>query len=173
MASLKPAKCFRKLDRAYTRQSRRKPGKGYVKGVPRPKITIFEMGTKSADYELTLSLRPREDIQIRHNALEAARVMCNKYLMRNVPQKGYFFKIKTYPHHVLREHSLATGAGADRFSSGMSHSFGRPKSTAARIMKDQDILSVSVNKAQLAAAKEALKRAKAKFPCACYVKGLE
>jgi len=172
MASLKPAKCFRKLDRAYTRQSQRKPRKGYVKGVPKPKITIFEMGTKNDEYNKTLTLCSKIDVQIRHNALEAARIMCNKYLLRNVPQKSYFFKIKPYPHHILREHSLATGAGADRFSSGMSHSFGRPKSTAARVMKDQEILSVSVNESQTIVAKEALKRAAVKFPCPCYVKGL-
>ena len=46
---------------------------------------------------------------------------------------GYFFQLRIYPHHILRENPLAAGAGADRMSTGMKCAFGKPISVAARV----------------------------------------
>ncbi len=162
--ALRPARCYKKVHRAYTRVSRRKPRKGYVKGVPGSKIHQFEMGTK-ADYDVVLYLISKQAVQIRHNALEAARMSVTQHMTKRLGKgKTYFFKVRPYPHQVLRENPLATGAGADRFQQGMRLSFGRPIGTAAIVKPNQKIFEIRVNKPSLAIAKDALKIASHKMP---------
>ncbi len=165
--ALRPAKCYRSLERPYTRVSIHVPRKSYVKGVPGGKIHRFEMGKKSAAYTLRIDLVAVQGVQIRHNALEAARVAANKGLDKWVGPNAYFLKILAYPHHVLRENPLATGAGADRFSTGMRLSFGNPISTAARVLAGKSIMSVWVAPAKAAEAKRAFKVAASKVPTPC------
>lgn len=160
---LRPGRCHSRVERPYTRVSRRKPRKSYVVGVPDPKIRKFEIGNVHRDFDLSLWLIAKESVQIRHNALEAARVILNKTLLK-LGKDNFFAKILVYPHQVLREHSLATGAGADRFSSGMRKAFGRPVGRAARVKKGQRLILVRVNENGLGAAKEALRRAGSKLP---------
>jgi large subunit ribosomal protein L10e len=166
---LRPAKCYKKLERPYTRQSRRKPRKGYVKGVPDSKIHKFEMGDSERVFKLSVKLVSEQGVQIRHNALEAARVAANKYLDRTVSKEGYFLKVLIYPHHVLRENTLATGAGADRFQTGMRKSFGKPIGTAARVRPGQNLMEVRLDPSKQKFARDALKRAAAKFPSTCRI----
>lgn len=162
--ALRPARCYRNFERPYTRQSARVPRKGYVKGVPKPKITEFELGTKG-DYDNALFLVAERSVQIRHNALEAGRIAAVQALEKNIGKGAAFFmKIRVYPHHVLRENALATGAGADRFQQGMRMSFGKPIGTAAQVRSGQKIIEVKVNRASLAIAKIALKKAGYKMP---------
>lgn len=161
---LKPAKCYRKLERPYTRQSRSKPKRSYVKGVPYPKIHKFEAGKRADSYSCVVSLVANNSVQIRHNALEAARVGAHKILTKHLGVDGFFLKVLVYPHHVLRENSLATGAGADRFQTGMRQSFGKPVSTAARVMANQSVMEVRVPGAKKLIAKNALKVAGSKLP---------
>lgn len=162
--ALRPGRCYRKLERPYTRQSRKVPRKGYVKGVPKPKITEFELGTKG-DYDNALFLLSERDVQIRHNALESSRITAVQTLEKNIGKGAAFFlKIRVYPHHVLRENALATGAGADRFQQGMRMSFGKPIGTAARVRKGQKIMEIRVNNAGIGVAQTALKKASYKLP---------
>ena len=166
---LRPGRCYRKHQRPYTRQSTRVPKKGYVKGVPKSKITEFELGTK-ADYDTRLYLVSQLPVQIRHNALEAARVSVVQKLEKGIVRGSTFFlKIRVYPHHVIRENAMATGAGADRFQSGMRQSFGKPIGTAAQVDKGQKIIEVRVNKNNMITAKSALKKAAYKLPTPCRV----
>ena len=166
---LRPAKCYRKLARPYTRQSIRVPRKGYVKGVPKPKITQFESGVKGM-YTNKIFLLSGRDVQIRHNALEALRVSIVQNMEKATAGKGgFFFKVRVYPHQVLRENALATGAGADRFQQGMRQSFGKPIGTAARVRKDQTICELQVNETGVSAAKIAMKRGAHKMPTPCKV----
>ena len=44
--AIRPGRCYRKHQRAFTRQSIHVPRKSYIKGVPKPKITDFEFGKK-------------------------------------------------------------------------------------------------------------------------------
>lgn len=162
--ALRPARCYRNFGRPYTRQSARVPKKGYVRGVPKPKITEFELGTKG-EYDNALFLVSERNVQIRHNALEAGRIAAVQALEKNMGKgAGFFLKIRVYPHHVLRENAMATGAGADRFQQGMRMSFGKPIGTAARVRKGQKIMEIRVNKPSLGVAQIALKKAGYKFP---------
>jgi large subunit ribosomal protein L10e len=167
--ALRPGKCYRKFQRPNTRQSIRVPKKGYVKGVPKPKITEFELGTKG-DYEKTVFLISERNVQIRHNALEAARVSAVQLMEKSLGKgTGFFMKIRVYPHHVLRENTLATGAGADRFQQGMRQSFGNPISTAARVHSGQEIIEVRTKTSNVAVVKNALKQASYKLPTPCKI----
>lgn len=166
---IRPAKCYRKLERPYTRQSRRKPKKGYVKGVPGSKINKFEMGDAKKEFSLVARLVSNNGVQIRHNALEAARVTANRYLDKTIGKENYFIKILIYPHHVMRENTLATGAGADRFQTGMRKAFGKPIGLAARVKPGQSLMEVRVPKSKQKFAKDALRRSAAKFPTTCSI----
>lgn len=162
--ALKPARCYKRPHRPYTRQSKRKPKKSYVKGVPRPKINVFEMG-KTADYDAKVFMTSQNNIQIRHNALEAARIAIVQKMEKSLGKSGtFFFRVRPYPHHILRENALATGAGADRFQQGMRASFGKPIGTAAIVKKGQKLFEIHIKKEHLKVAKEAMKRANHKIP---------
>lgn len=165
---LRPARCYRAIKRPYTRKSRQK-SKDYVKGIPEPKIHRYEMGAVGREFAVKLSLVCRRPVQIRHNALEAARVALIKNLEKRLPKDGFFLKILVYPHHVLRENVLATGAGADRFQSGMRLSFGKPIGIAAQVRADQKLLAVSCDAASVEEARKSLKIAGSKMPTPCYV----
>lgn len=141
----------------------------YMGGVPGSKITIFDMGNSSVEFPVSLSLVATEACQIRHNALEAARIFANRYLVKGVGRKNFHLKIRLYPHHVLRENKLATGAGADRVSSGMRHAFGRAVGTAARVKRGQKMLTVAIEEENVDQAKEALRRASYKLPTPCKI----
>lgn len=159
----KPARMYTRVSgHAYVR-------KEYMGGVPGSKITIFDMGNPSVEFPVSLSLVAKEACQIRHNALEAARIFANRYLVKGVGRKNFHLKIRLYPHHVLRENKLATGAGADRVSSGMRHAFGRAVGTAARVKSGQKMLTVTVDGDNVDQAKEALRRASYKLPTPCKI----
>jgi len=110
-----------------------------------------------------------EQCQIRHIALEAARISANRFLSKKIPQNGYHLKIRVYPHNVIRENKIATGAGADRISEGMRKAFGKPVGTAARVSADQEIITLETTPANFTTAKLALKRAAIKLPSPCYI----
>lgn len=141
----------------------------YVHGVPDPKIRMFSMGTNSPDYEYKVLLISDSNAQISHLALEAARVAANRHLRNEVGTEFYFLRILVYPHHVVREHRMMAFAGADRLQDGMRKAFGKPFSTAARVKRDQKLMSVELNKKSLQFATHALKVAKMKFPQHCHV----
>ena len=124
------------------------------------------MGDANKKFQYTLSLKARNALQIRDNSLESARMSSNR-LLEPLGPSSYFMRLRVYPFHILRENPLATGAGADRFSTGMQKSFGKPIGNAARIMKGQTIFEVCVDEPNLKMAKEAMKRASHKIPCSC------
>ncbi len=160
---LRPGRCYTEHERPYTRTSIRKPRRSYVKGVPALRIHQFEMGVKG-DYPLIFHLVSDKAIQIRSNALEAARTASTSFLNKKVGDKSFFLKIRIYPHHVLRENAMATGAGADRFSQGMRKSFGKPIGQAAQVKKGQKIMTVHAPANTESFVKTALKRSSMKLP---------
>jgi large subunit ribosomal protein L10e len=166
---LRPAKCYRKLKKPYTRVSQKKPRKSYVVGVPAPKITHFVMGNQKKEFNMHIQLIAEHSVQIRNNALEAMRIAINKEMEKKVGPDGYWLRIRTFPHHVMREHSLATGAGADRFSSGMRASFGNPIGTAAQVHRGQILLDLKADVSKIRETKKALKIAMSKIPTTCKV----
>jgi len=162
--ALRPGRTVRRIERPYTRVSYKVPKKSYVKGVPQPRIVHFQMGNENGDFDTAVYLVAKSDAQIRHNALEAARVVANSYLAKKLGGANYFFKILKYPHHVIREKPIATGAGADRYSQGMRLAFGKPVGTAVQAFKGERIAVVRVKKENVRVAKEALRKFGYKIP---------
>lgn len=157
---LRPGRCYRKFSGPpYTR-------KEYIQGIPMPKISKFAMGTANADYDYEVRLVAIEIGQIRHNALEASRVIALKQISKKVGNEtGFFLWVLKYPHHVLRENKMMAFAGADRLQDGMRLSFGTPIGTAARVETIGEIIMIlRVKKEHLEAAKQAFKVASSKLP---------
>ena len=163
MVSIRPARtCRSTLSQSWSRFSRKRPRKSYVKAMPHTSLLVFNMGKQGGTYDTTLRLVSEQPIQLRSNSLEAARQVCNKYLEANIPQ-DYYLKILVFPHNVIREHKMASGAGADRISKGMALSFGRPVSVAARIKKGQAIFMLKTRAQNIEHARNGLRRAMAKI----------
>ncbi len=172
MARLRKFASYRRLERPYTRTSKYK-SKSYIRLTPNIKVVGFELGNPKKQFPYTLNLISKDDLQIRDNALESAKQTSNKLLESTIGVSSYFLKLKPYPHHVLRENPLASGAGADRFSTGMQKSFGKPLGNAARINKGSVIFELSVDKNNVNLAKQALTRASKKLPCSCTIQMVE
>src|SRR5271157_289218 len=146
---------------AYTR-------KKFVRGFPQPKITKFSMGDTKAKFQFEAKLISLESAQIRHMALEAARIATNRPLMEKLVN-NYQLQVSPYPHTILRENKMIFGAHADRLQQGMRRSFGRTIGTAARIEPDQTIITVKVKAAGVELARTSLKRGAAKLPMPCRI----
>ncbi|MBL7054695.1 50S ribosomal protein L16 [Candidatus Woesearchaeota archaeon] len=168
MARLRKFVAYRRLERPYTRTSKFKD-KSFVRSRPSILIAKFETGNSKKKYAYEVTLVSKNDLQIRDNAIESARMTSNRLLERTFGTNGYKMKTRIYPFHVLRENPLAAGAGADRFSTGMQRAFGKPAGNAARIKKGQIIFEVGVGKAGLETARKALNRAAKKLPCSYIV----
>jgi len=168
MARLRKFSAYKRIERPYTRVSKFKK-KSFIKANPNINIVRFEMGDPKKKFEYKFQLISKEALQIRHNAIESARQSSNRLLEHRLGTASYYYKIRIYPHHVLRENPLASGAGADRFSTGMQHSFGKPIGKAAQVKKGQVLLDLFVDKAHLNTAKEALLRVAHKLPCSCII----
>ena len=146
---------------AYTR-------KKFAKGFPPPKIVKFTMGDTKASFEYEGQLIALKRAQIRHSALEAARVATNRVLIDKLVN-DYFMQVLPYPHIILRENKMIFGAHADRLQQGMRRSFGTAIGTAARVEPNQTIITVRVKANGVETAKESLKRGSAKLPIPCKI----
>ena len=155
---LRPGRAMRTLERPYTRVSKSVPRKSYVVGVPFPKMHQFEMGTKAGNFDTVVYGVARDSIQMRDPSLEAARIVSHKFLESTIGATNYFMKILVYPHQVIREKPIATGAGADRYSQGMARAFGKPATSAVQTSKGKRIIELRVHKNNLKIAKLAIKK---------------
>lgn len=168
MAKTRKFCAYRRLERPYTRFSKFR-AKSYIRARPNCRVVRFDMGTDAKEFSTVLDLVVKDDLQIRDNALESARQTSNRVLEKKIGKNEYKYKMMVYPHHVLRENPLASGAGADRMSTGMKCSFGKAIGIAAQLKKGQAIFRVMVNRPNVATARVALKRASQKLPCTCSI----
>jgi large subunit ribosomal protein L10e len=168
MAKLRKFSAYRGIERPYTRVSKYKK-KAYIRMSPTPKVVRFTTGTSSKKFSHSLKLNSKSLLQVRDNALESARQVSNRLLETTLGPQFYRLNLRVYPFHILRENPLAQGAGADRFSTGMSHAFGKPIGIAAQVKKGQTIFQVDTDEKNVLLAKEALNRAASKLPCACTI----
>ena len=142
----------------------------YIAGKPQIKIARFSSGqSKENYYDYKLELLATERIQIRHNALESARLAANKTMAR-AGDTSFFSSLKVYPHVLLRENKMIATAGADRLQEGMRRAFGKATGLAARIQPNQVIYEAYVTSSNLALAKEAFKVASSKLGCPIIVR---
>ncbi len=160
---IRPAKAIRDADKVpWTRFSRKKPRKSYIKAMPHADLHQFRMGNMKDDYDLVVHLRSQKPIILRDNAIESARQTANKHLEGSIAG-NYYFVVRVYPHHVIRENKMIAGAGADRLQKGMRMSFGRPTDRAARLAVGTDLFTIYTYKANFDNVKKALTRAKRKI----------
>ncbi len=169
MASLRKASSYsKKKARPFTRKANTRK-KAYIKVVPPNKIVKYNMGDQKSfvkgKHKFALRFLSTEKVQIRDNALEAGRQLLNKILDTKLPGQ-YYLVLKVYPHHILRENKTAAGAGADRLSSGMSHSYGVNIGRAAIVKAGKEIFFISTPDERTAReARNALFSVKTKLPC--------
>ena len=167
MAKLRGARCHRRLKRAYTRISKYRR-KSYIKAAPPHKIIHFDSGNKRYEgFEYIVVLYSKKDINLRHNAIEAARITTNRNMGKVAGKGVYGIKLRVFPHQIIRENPIAMGAGADRMSQGMRAAFGKSISRSARVKAGQAILQIYVQKENVSNAKDSLRKAASKFPIAC------
>jgi large subunit ribosomal protein L10e len=143
--------------------------KEYMGGIPNPRITQFVLGNKTAEFPVMLSLIANERCQVRHNALESARITVNRAMEKKAGSANYRIRIRVFPHVVLRENKQATGAGADRVSQGMRAAYGKNVGTAAEIQSNQVIITIETTDSFIEHAKAALRKAGMKIPTPCKV----
>ena len=167
MVGLRKGRCYREIERPYTRRSKYKK-KNFIKSIPTNKIVKFELGNLKKDFESSADLVARQSVQIRHNSLESVRLLVNRRLHKFLGN-NYKLRLRVYPHHILRENKMLTGAGADRMQSGMQKAFGRPIGLAAQVKEQQPIFTVYVDNKDLEFARETLKKAFSRLPCTCKV----
>ena len=137
--------------------------KKFAPGAPNPKVARFTTGKARPDYDVIYRLVSEGRVQIRHNALEAARVAANKKVAV-LGEDNYFLVVKTYPHIILRENKMIATAGADRLQEGMRKAFGKPIGLAARVGIGDTILELSLKSENAEKGKEAMKAASTKLP---------
>merc|ERR1711936_1444725 len=145
----RPAKCYR-----------------YCKNKPYPKSRIFDLGRKKAgvdEFPLSVHLVSDELEQLSAEALEAARICCNKYMVKHTAKDQFHIRVRVHPFHVLRINKMLSCAGADRLQTVMGGAYGKAHGTAARVRIGQILLSVRSHDKFKAEVVEALRRSKFKF----------
>ncbi|KAL8037231.1 hypothetical protein ABFX02_11G026400 [Erythranthe guttata] len=141
---LGPARCYRQI------KNKPYPKSRYCRGVPDPKIRIYDVGMKKkgvVEFPFCVHLVSWEKENVSSEALEAARIACNKYMTKFAGKDAFHLRVRVHPFHVLRINKMLSCAGADRLQTGMRGAFGKPQGVCARVANRT----------------EALRRAKFKF----------
>lgn len=160
---IRPGRSIRDPDKvAWTRFSRSKPRKSFIKSMPHADLHQFRMGVMKPDYDLIVALRCTDGVILRDNAIESARQTSNKYLEKTLAG-AYYFMVMVYPHHIIRENKMIAGAGADRLQKGMRQAFGRPTDRAARINVGTDLFTIQSYKGNVDHLKKSLGKATKKL----------
>jgi len=137
--------------------------KQFAPGAPNPKVARFTTGKSRPDYDYLFKLISEGKVQIRHNALEAARVAASKKVTL-IGEENFLLKVVSYPHIILRENKMIATAGADRLQEGMRKAFGKPIGLAARVDIGDTVLELSLKAENFEKGKEAMKAASTKLP---------
>jgi large subunit ribosomal protein L10e len=173
MAIRKGAAYSKRYARPYTRISKKRT-KSYIKTVPNSRIVKFKMGDirgfDKGEYPVQLHVISKENCQLRDNAIEAVRQYLNRFLQVRLG-KEFYLGVQIYPHHILRENKMLTGAGADRMQTGMSRAFGKTMGRAAFVKPGQTLYVIGVKDAKAEVeARKLIRSAKARLACKVTVK---
>jgi large subunit ribosomal protein L10e len=109
-----PARCYRYC------KNKPYPKSRYCRGVPDAKIRIFDLGRKKAaadEFPFCVHLISLEREQLSSEALEAARICCNKYIVKMGAKESFHMRVRVHPWHVIRINKMLSCAGADRYVS--------------------------------------------------------
>ncbi|KAL2834133.1 ribosomal protein L10e/L16 [Aspergillus pseudoustus] len=157
----RPARCYRYC------KNKPYPKSRFNRGVPDPKIRFYDCGRKKAsvdDFPACVHLVSNEYEQLSSEALEAARVCANKYLVKTSGKESFHLRIRVHAHHTIRINKMLSVAGADRLQTGMRGAWGKPAGKVARVSVGQILISVRTSDRHLHVAIEALRRSMYKFP---------
>merc|ERR1711872_496623 len=157
----RPARCYRYC------KNKPYPKSRFCRGVPDPKIRIFDLGRKKAEvdeFPLCVHLVSDEYEQLSAEALEAARICANKYMVKFCGKDTFHMRIRPHPFHVVRINKMLSCAGADRLQTGMRGAYGKAQGLVARVNIGQPLMSIRSREQYKASVIEALRRAKFKFP---------
>ena len=102
--------------------------------------------------------------QLSSEALEAARITANKYIVKMAGKDAFHMRVRVHPYHVTRINKMLSCAGADRLQTGMRGAYGKPQGTVARVNIKQILISVRCKDVHKKIVSEALRRCKFKFP---------
>ncbi|KAL4906225.1 ribosomal protein L10e/L16 [Aspergillus multicolor] len=119
------------------------------------KIHLFDTGAKRAPADALptcVHLVSTETQQLSSEALEAARVAANKYLVKHAGKESFHLRI------------MLSVTGADRLHTGMRGAYGKPAGRVARVSANQILISVRIVERFRDVADEALRRATFEFP---------
>lgn len=89
----RPARCYRYCNKPY-------PKSGFCRGVPDAKIRIFDLGRKKAkvdEFPLCGHMVSDEYEQLSSEALEAARICANKYMVKSCGKDGFRIRVRLPP----------------------------------------------------------------------------
>uniref|UniRef100_A0A914RZV4 Ribosomal protein L10e/L16 domain-containing protein n=1 Tax=Parascaris equorum TaxID=6256 RepID=A0A914RZV4_PAREQ len=121
----RPARCYRYI------KNKPYPKSRFCRGVPDPKIRIFDLGKKKADvdeFPLCVHMMSNEREHLSSEALE----------------DGFHMRVRKHPYHVVRINKMLSCAGADRLQTGMRGAFGKPQGLVARVDIGDLLISVRV-----------------------------
>ncbi|KAI8867124.1 ribosomal protein L10e [Ramicandelaber brevisporus] len=157
----RPARCYRYC------KNKPYPKSRFNRGVPDPKIRIYDLGRKKAgvdEFPLCVHMTSDEYQQISSEALEAARICANKYMVKTSGKDSFHMRVRVHPFHVIRINKMLSCAGADRLQTGMRGAYGKPAGTVARVNIGQILMSTRTKDTNKAVVIEAFRRAKYKYP---------
>ncbi|EED12675.1 50S ribosomal protein L10e, putative [Talaromyces stipitatus ATCC 10500] len=157
----RPARCYHYCKNKPFPKSR------FNRGVPDHKIRFFDTGRKKAtvdDFPCCIHLVSSEYEQLSSEALEAALICANKYLVKTAGKESFHLRIRVHPYHTTRINKMLSVAGADRLQTGMRGTWGKPVGKVARVNVDQILVSVRTTDRHRLVAIEALRRSMYKFP---------
>ncbi|VAH02906.1 unnamed protein product [Triticum turgidum subsp. durum] len=95
----RPARCYRQI------KNKPYPKSRYCRGVPDPKIRIYDVGMKKKgvdEFSHCVHLVSWEKENVSSEALEAARIACNKYMTKHAGKDAFHLRVRVHPFHVLR-----------------------------------------------------------------------
>ena len=134
----RPGRCYRFV------RGHPYPKSKYCRGVPDPRIRIYEIGNRKAgcdEMPCCVHIVGLERENISSEAMEAARIAINKNLLKLAGKDGFHVRIRLHPFHVLRINKMLSCAGADRLQTGMRGAWGKSYGTCARVKVGQVLIS--------------------------------
>eukprot|EP00792_Barthelona_sp_PAP020_P005641 TRINITY_DN2741_c0_g1_i1.p1 TRINITY_DN2741_c0_g1~~TRINITY_DN2741_c0_g1_i1.p1 ORF type:complete len:227 (+),score=46.02 TRINITY_DN2741_c0_g1_i1:28-681(+) len=156
----RPARCYRYI------KNKPYPKSDYLRGVPDARIRRFEIANKKAHidhFPCAVHLISREREQVSSEAIEAARICANKYMITKTDREKYHIRIRVHPYHILRINKMLSVAGADRLQTGMRGAYGKPVGVIARVGMGSPLVSIRCKDEHCHHAVEALRRTRMKI----------
>ncbi|XP_038186984.1 60S ribosomal protein L10-like [Arvicola amphibius] len=98
------------------------PRSCFCRGVPDAKICISDLGQKKAkvdEFPICGDMVSDKYEKLSSEALEAARVCANKYMVKSCGKDGFHILVRLHPFHVIRINKMFSCAGADSLQTGI------------------------------------------------------